>query len=150
MSDSESPAALPDGQPDPVLVGPGLKALKQEAYTDATNATPSLVADKKSQPDSDAPSYFANTPGTGMQGLEPSNLSSIPEKPQGHTSSGQDLLRRLSLVGESSPILPDVDPRTQHPELKLSGRLISAAFCIPYKLQFQAGSDWVCSRFLYI
>ncbi|KAJ5537953.1 hypothetical protein N7513_005900 [Penicillium frequentans] len=143
MSDSENPAAdVPDGQPDPVLVGPGLKALKQEAYTDATNATPSLDADKKSQPDSDAPSYFANVPGTSTEGIDSPDLSSIPEKSQGTTSSGQDLLRRLSLVGESSPVLPEVDPRTQHPELKLSGRLISAAFCIPYKLQFQAGSDW--------
>lgn len=145
MSDSESPAAgVPDGQPDPVLVGPGLKALKQEAYSDATNATPSLGTDKKSQSDSDVPSYFANTPGTRTEGLDPSDLSSIPEKPQGNTSSGQDLLRRLSLLEESSPILPEVDPRAQYPELKLSGRLISAAFCIPYKLQFQAGSDWVC------
>jgi trehalose 6-phosphate synthase/phosphatase len=145
MSDSESPAGVvPDSQPDPVLVGPGLKTLKDEAYTDATNATPSLDTDKKSQMDSDAPSYFANIPGTGAEGLNSPDLSSIPEKSQGSTSSGQDLLRRLSLVGDSSPISPEVDPRTQHPELKLSGRLISAAFCIPYKLQFQAGLDWVC------
>jgi trehalose 6-phosphate synthase/phosphatase len=53
-----------------------------------------------------------------------------------------DLLRRLSLTSES-PMSPEVDPRVEHPGLNLSGRLISASFCIPYKLNFQSGSDWV-------
>ncbi|KAJ5116469.1 Trehalose-phosphatase [Penicillium angulare] len=143
MSDSESPERVPDGQPDPVLVGSGLRAQRQEAYTNATNATPSLDTDKKHQMDSDdGSSYFANLPGARTEGLDPSDLSSIPEDTQRRESSGQDLLRRLSLVGESSPDLPDVDPKKQHPGLKLSGRVISAAFCIPYKLQFNAESDW--------
>lgn len=38
---------------------------------------------------------------------------------------------------------PGIDPREEHPGLRLSGRVISAAFCIPHKLQFKAGSDWV-------
>lgn len=143
MSEQVSPAEVPDGQPNPVLVGPGLKALKDKAYVTATNATPSTDADKKHPTDSDAPSYFANIPGIQTGSLDPSDVTSMMSGSQRKPSSGQDLLRRLSLTGESSPMTPEADPRAQHPGLKLSGRLISAAFCIPYKLYFQSGSDWV-------
>ncbi|KAF3403783.1 Trehalose-phosphatase [Penicillium rolfsii] len=140
MSDQGSPAKVPDGQPDPVLVGPGLTALSDEAYKDATNATPSLPSDKKHQMDSDAPSYFASLPGVNTEALDPSDAAPLQGKRK--MSSGQELLRRLSLTGDASPMSPVLDPRTQHPGLKLSGRLISAAFCIPYKLYHQAGSEW--------
>lgn len=143
MSEQDTPAHVPDGQPNPVLIGPGLKALRDKAYTDATNATPSLDVDGKHQTDSDTPSYFANTPGAKTGSLDPSEMTSMPSDTGGQASSGQDLLRRLSLTGEASPMSPEVDPCAQHPGLKLSGRLISAAFCIPYKLYFQSESDWV-------
>ncbi|CAI7576224.1 unnamed protein product [Penicillium glandicola] len=136
MSEQESPAQVPDGQPNPVLVGPGLKALKNEAYTDATNATPSL--EKIS---SEAPSYFDSLPEAKPVTTDPSDTESQPVQTTGRASSGMDLLRRLSLTSES-PMSPEIDPRVQHPGLRLSGRLISAAFCIPYKLNFQSGSDW--------
>ncbi|KAJ5692102.1 Trehalose-phosphatase [Penicillium macrosclerotiorum] len=142
MSDQGSPAQVPDGQPNPVLVGPGLKALKEQAYMNATNATPSVDIDKEQQMDSDAPSYFANIPGAKTDSLDPSDLTSTPPQIRRKMSSGQDLLRRLSLTAGASPISPEVDPRAQHPGLKLSGRLISVAFCIPYKLYFQSGSNW--------
>lgn len=144
MSEQDSPAHVPDGQPNPVLVGPGLKALREKAYDDATNATPSVDADKKHPTSSDAPSYFANIPGAKTGSPDPLDVPSVPSGARRKLSSGQDLLRRLSLTGDASPTSPEVDPRAQHPELKLSGRLISAAFCIPYKLYFQSGSDWVC------
>lgn len=145
MSGQDSPAQVPDNQPNPVLVGTGLKALKEEAYTRATNATPSLDVDKKHQPANDAPSYFANLPGAKTAPTDPSDVTSAPSSSVTKTaSSGMELLRRLSLTAEASPMSPDIDPREQHPGLKLSGRLISAAFCIPYKLCFQPGSDWVC------
>jgi trehalose 6-phosphate synthase/phosphatase len=150
MSDTEkeSPERVPEGQPDPVLVGPGLTALKWDAYQHATNATPSLETDKNFQMDSDAPSYFANIPGVRTESLNPSDSASASHNTGMKTSSGQELLRRLSLAGDASPMSPEVDPRAQHPGLNLSGRLISAAFCIPYKLYFQSGSDWVCGAFL--
>lgn len=139
MSHPDSPVKVPGNQPDPVLVGPGLTAFKDEAYTDATNATPSLDADKKNQLESDAPSYLANIPATQPRSQGRSGLSSIPEQAAQGNPSGQDLLRRLSLVE-----LPEIDPRIQHPGLRLSGRLISATFCLPYKLYFEEGADWVC------
>lgn len=136
MSESESPAHVPDGQPNPVLVGPGLKALNKDAYTHATNATPAIDSSS-----SEVPSYFSNLPGAQV---EPADLSGIasPVEVARKASSGRDLLRRLSLASES-PMLPEIDPREEHPGLNLSGRLISATFCIPYKLNFQSGSDWV-------
>ncbi|CAL5866603.1 uncharacterized protein PFLUO_LOCUS812 [Penicillium psychrofluorescens] len=143
MTDQDSPKQVPEGQPDPVLVGPGLRALKEEAYTDATNVTPAADADKAHPVDTDTPSYFANIPGANAASLDPSELPSSPAYVAKRASSSMDLLRRLSLTADASPSSPEVDPRTQHPGLRLSGRLISAAFCIPYKLYHQPGSDLV-------
>lgn len=145
MSGQDSPAQVPDNQPNPVLVGTGLKALKEDAYTKATNATPSLDVDKKHQPANDAPSYFANIPGAKTPATDLSNVTSGPSQVVKTASSGMELLRRLSLTVDASPMAPEIDPREQHPGLRLSGRLISAAFCIPYKLYFRPGSDWVRS-----
>jgi hypothetical protein len=143
MSESSSPAHVPDGQPNPVLVGPGMKALRDEAYSKATNATPSLDTDKTHPVDSDAPSYFAGIPGTRTESMDSSDLATSGAESRRKTSAGEDLLRRLSLTGPASPMSPGIDPREEHPGLRLSGRVISAAFCIPYKLYFKAGSDWV-------
>lgn len=42
-----------------------------------------------------------------------------------------ELLRRLSVVPKPN-LTTDGDPKSEHPSLNLSGRIISAAFCIPY------------------
>ena len=59
-------------------------------------------------------------------------------------SSGSDLLRSLSLAGE--PAVLEADPREQYPGLQLTGRIISAAFCIPYKVNYRPGGDWVWNQ----
>lgn len=138
-SSDESPGRVPDGQPDPVIVGPGMKTLGEGAYLKASNATPSLDVDKQHQTASDAPPYFNKIPGSKDN---PVKSPSTPAEAVGEATSGPELLRRLSLVGGMSPISPDVDPRTAYPGLQLSGRIISAAFCIPYKLGYRPGSDW--------
>lgn len=143
MSESESPAQVPDGQPNPVIVGPGLKALKEKAYADATNATPGLQ-----KVSSETPSYFDSLPGKPAD-TDLSDITSQSGQAARKEPSGMELLRRLSLTSDS-PMSPEIDPRVQHPGLHLSGRLISAAFCIPYKLSFQSGSDWVCERLFEI
>lgn len=140
-SEQDSPAPkAPDGQPNPVLVGPGIKTLGEEAYTGASNVTPSLDADKKHPVSTDAPSYFNDIPGTKDNVASPAT----PAEAAKNAKSPMEILRRLSLVGSSFPNLPDPDPREQHPGLKLTGRIISAAFCIPYRLFFRPESDWVC------
>ncbi|KAL4924670.1 putative alpha,alpha-trehalose-phosphate synthase subunit Tps2 [Aspergillus undulatus] len=54
--------------------------------------------------------------------------------------SGSELLRKFSL--KEVLTLRAADFQKQYPSLNLSGRIISAAFCIPNKLYFRAGSDW--------
>jgi trehalose 6-phosphate synthase/phosphatase len=48
--------------------------------------------------------------------------------------------------GASAPAgkrdLVDVDPRAAHPNLNLSGRIISATFAVPYSIGFSPGNDW--------
>lgn len=140
---------MPGGQPDPVIVGPGLKTLGEDAYTKASNVSPNLHSDKKDSLRYDAPSYFSDVPGIKQSpSADGGSPSTSPADATKKAKSGKELLRRLSLTGGASPILPEVDPREQHPGLRLTGRIISAAFCIPYKLHFRAGSDWVSFRAL--
>ncbi|KAK4990367.1 threalose-6-phosphate phosphatase [Elasticomyces elasticus] len=60
--------------------------------------------------------------------------------------SPDELLRRLSLALPEKPKHPrdlaDVDPRAAHPELNLSGHVISATICIPYSVGFNPGVEW--------
>ena len=37
----------------------------------------------------------------------------------------------------------DTDPKTAHPTLSLSGRIISATFVIPFNVGFMSGAEWV-------
>ena len=63
-------------------------------------------------------------------------------------ASGDELLRRLSLVEErpGKPESQDADPKVTHANLHLSGNVISATFCVPYKISYASGEDWVCKR----
>lgn len=145
-ANQDSPAKVPDDQPNPVMVGPGMKSLGEDAYTNASNATPSLETDKKHPLVNDAPSYFSQMPGT-KQASDVTSPGS-PADAAKNAKSPVELLRRLSL--DRSPMIPDFDPREQYPGLNLTGRIISAAFCIPYKVGYRPGSDWVwCSPLLF-
>ncbi|RLM01800.1 hypothetical protein CFD26_108651 [Aspergillus turcosus] len=137
-ANQDSPAKVPDGQPNPAMVGPGMKSLGEDAYTNASNATPSLETDKKHPLVNDAPSYFSQMPGT-KQASDVTSPGS-PADAAKNAKSPVELLRRLSL--DRSPMIPDFDPREQYPGLNLTGRIISAAFCIPYKVGYRPGSDW--------
>lgn len=58
--------------------------------------------------------------------------------------SGDDVLRRLSLAtADHRADFQDFDPRASHPNLDLSGNVISAAFCVPYKVGYTATGEWV-------
>lgn len=63
------------------------------------------------------------------------------------SSSGEELLRRLSITANAAGSIPDAqnfDPRAAHPDLHLSGNVISAAFCVPYKIGYTTTGEWVC------
>jgi trehalose 6-phosphate synthase/phosphatase len=70
--------------------------------------------------------------------------ASSPTEAAAGARSGEELLRRLSLIPDPTfrHDLADVDPRAAHPGLNLSGRIISATFVIPYNLGYAAGNDW--------
>lgn len=142
-----TPDRVPPDQPDPVMVGPGLSTLGEGAYKRASTVTPAVVSDgKPSEPAAkeDGPSYFSDVPGTTSTKDAYAKSPATPAEAASGATSGPELLRRLSLVGGGlTPASPVLDPRTAHPGLKLSGRIISAAFCIPYKVAFEPGSDWV-------
>src|ERR1700712_4696492 len=118
MSEPESPPYVPDGQPNPVLVGSGLEALSKDAYADATNATRAIDSTSR-----EVPSYFASLPGAQAKPTDsdPSDIASQPVQASRKASSGMELLRRLSLTSEY-PMSPDIDPRVEHQGLNLSGR----------------------------
>lgn len=139
-----TPDRIPPDQPDPVLVGPGLSTLGEGAYVKSATATPVTVPDEKPSEPVEA-SYFSSVPGTATTTKDAYIKSPIsPAEAASGAASGPELLRRLSLVGATSPDSPVVtDPRSAHPGLHLSGRIISAAFCIPYRLSFSPESDWV-------
>lgn len=139
--DQDSPCPkVPPGQPNPVLVGPGMKTLGEDAYKGASTVTPNLDVDQKHPVINDAPTYFSDIPGDKDSVASPTS----PAEAAKNAKSPRELLRRMSLMGSSFPDLHDAeDPRQQYPGLKLTGRIISAAFCIPYKLHYRPGSEWV-------
>lgn len=137
-----TPAKIPSDQPDPVLVGPGVKVLGEEAYTKASTATPIPGGEKKQSFTTDAPSYFSKTPGEKMSSESSNATPTTPAQAAKDARSRIELLRRLSL--RETPKVLEADLRQQHPGLRLSGRIISAAFCIPYKVYYRRESSWVC------
>jgi trehalose 6-phosphate synthase/phosphatase len=70
-------------------------------------------------------------------------VSSATEAAAG-ARSGADLLRRLGLNTDPNfkSDLADIDPRAAHPDLNLSGRVISATFVVPYTIGYSPGNEW--------
>ena len=144
-----APDKIPPNQPHPVIVGPGLSALGETAYVQASITTPALSGHEKPREprkEESTASYFSEIPGTLTAAKDAYAKSPLsPAYAASGVTSGPELLRRLSLAGEAhlTPATPLTDARADHPGLHLSGRLISASLCIPFKVAHQAGSDWV-------
>ena len=127
-----------DGHPalDPsittVPVTPGISADGGSSYVQAQRSSRRDEASHWN-----ANSYFAPVH---------SDLQATPSSPTEvakGAKSGAELLRRLSLVDIANADEVDIDPRTAHPGLHLSGRVISANFNIPYNVGVRFGADWV-------
>ena len=71
---------------------------------------------------------------------------SSPAEAVAGARSPEEVLRRLSLASQSSkyPAIATFDPRTAYPGLELSGNVISATFCVPYKIDYGSAGEWVC------
>ncbi|KAF2640255.1 alpha,alpha-trehalose-phosphate synthase-like protein subunit Tps2 [Massarina eburnea CBS 473.64] len=135
---SDHPALQPSVTNVPVT--PGVHLAGQSAYIDPSvkaESTKLAFDPNKATP---GPSWNANSyfspKGEGQ-------LSSPAEVAAG-AKSAEELLRRFSLVQEHSfkEDLADVDPRAAHPNLNLSGRVISATFAVPYSIGYAEGKDW--------
>ncbi|KAF1830914.1 hypothetical protein BDW02DRAFT_601239 [Decorospora gaudefroyi] len=87
------------------------------------------------------PSWSANSYFSSQQPRD--GAGATVEKAAG-AHSGDEVQSRLSDVPDPATKhdLVDVDPRAAHPELNLSGRIISATFAIPYSLGYSQGNDW--------
>jgi trehalose 6-phosphate synthase/phosphatase len=140
-----APDNIPPNQPNPVIVGPGLSALGEEAYVEASTTTPPVVSAATAAGNADgaenprepkqaesAASYFAEVPGAAT-----ALKDAYAKSPMSPADAGGAHLTSAS---------PVIDPRADHPGLQLTGRIISASLCIPYKVAHQAGQDWVRTR----
>lgn len=81
-----------------------------------------------------------NIPGASVSAPVTAGLDTPPDAVN-HAKSGSELLRRLSL--KEVLTMRATDFQQQYSSLSLTGRIISVAFCIPHKLYFRAGEDWV-------
>lgn len=68
-----------------------------------------------------------------------------PREAAAGASSPEELLRRLSLTEPRPQISKHAPPksRKRYPGLELSGNVISATFCVPYKVNYGSRGEWV-------
>lgn len=91
------------------------------------------------------PQWNANyiPPPDTSRGRRPSSPSEVVAG----SRSPEELLRRLSLTAQG-PInqkASEFNPRETFAELQLSGNVISATFCVPYKIRYGSNGQWVCT-----
>jgi trehalose 6-phosphate synthase/phosphatase len=106
-------------------ITPGICKLSgNSTYTEEPK---SLSQQQPSHPQGNSNSYF----GSQDSKINPTEVR----------SNSTELLRRMSLIDTARPIL-DATPKQKFPQLKLSGRIISATICIPHSIGFQSGAPW--------
>lgn len=140
MSGHERPSAVRQETVNP--------ALSEENRVLQNPVTPTV-----SNEDRNPFAQSAPQPTAGVQGLPGKPPPHILEAtganghadPAAGVQNGEDLLRRLSLTGTtpSRQELQSFDPHATHPNLTLSGNIISAAFCVPYKIGYTTSGEWV-------
>jgi hypothetical protein len=142
----ESRRILPEPE-KPTLAGPPIPSSSVNAAHDR-----SVVATPSWEPDQTPENIDATLnllPGLGNTGADgnSANEPGTPAAVVNGAKSGAELLRRLSLVDARPPVPSDASPQQAHPGLHLTGRVISATFCIPHKLGFRPNSEdpWVRS-----
>ena len=84
----------------------------------------------------DNPGYFHSITSRSQLAVSPDGMEE--EQNPADLESPQEILRRLSLSGESLAKI-----REANPDLALSGNIISATFTLPHTLKYRKGSDWV-------
>lgn len=118
------------------------------SFTEVKTEEPESLSEKPLQAD-DGPQWNAKSYFAPKDGEE---RSSSPTEMAAGARSGDELLRRLSLPGQSGPgqSQHDIDPMAAHPNLGLSGGIISATICMPYDIGFVPGGEWVNSAIPFL
>lgn len=75
----------------------------------------------------------------------PESTSDYQAEATPSVQSDLEILQGINLKERraGSKSIGNLDPKAANPSLGLSGRIISAAFCIPYLLQHREGQEWV-------
>lgn len=120
-----------------IPVTPGVSTSGRSNYFQ-TSAPPTADPDG---PQWNVNSYFAPHGDSTVPSSD--NPPDSPSQAAAGARTGAELLRRFSLVDTTKPEAADTDPRALHPGLNLTGRLISATFCIPHAVTFRGRADWV-------
>jgi trehalose 6-phosphate synthase/phosphatase len=115
--------------------------ISNNAITPDVSAPGAAAFDNRETPQWNANSYFAPKMADTAITEEPAEIDGLATAAKG-AKTPAELLRRMSLIGHSRSESFDFDPREQYPSLDLSGNVISATFCIPYKVGFAANGEW--------
>lgn len=87
--------------------------------------------------------YFGRSTGDAVDPVTGGAMN--PSDTAAGAKTGDDILRQKSLA----PLGPQEslsDLQNAHPDLSLSGNIISATFNIPHALKYHKGADWVSSH----
>ncbi|KKK14428.1 putative alpha,alpha-trehalose-phosphate synthase subunit Tps2 [Aspergillus rambellii] len=134
----EPPASIPKEQPGEVRFDLDPRTVAQDDSTTIQGIPLGLGSQEREPALPDSPVFVAGD--KEISRASDTASPSTPSQAANHAKSGSDLLRRLSL--SQAPPLRASDIRAQHPNLNLTGRIISAASCIPYKLYYRPGGEW--------
>jgi hypothetical protein len=130
--DAESPAIRGKSVMDSPRSQRSLPPVTPGVGPDGTSAYEEKKKDPSGPPD-DAADYFE---GQRRQSASPLLVSAT-------VKSAQDMLKRLSLQSQSGAADDKTDPRVAHPDLNLSGRIISATFVMPFVTKYHDDGTWV-------
>jgi trehalose 6-phosphate synthase/phosphatase len=116
--------------------------MSYNAITPGVSASGACAYDHYETPQWNANSYFAPKLSDTAIAEAPSETDDPVATAAKGAKTPAELLRRMSLVGHSRSESFDFDPREQYPSLELTGNVISATFCIPYKVGLAADGKW--------
>ncbi|EEP82071.1 hypothetical protein UREG_06936 [Uncinocarpus reesii 1704] len=118
-------------------VQPDNNQMSNDGYFGNQGVLSSQNTDPKAQECSSSTPTAATRSGTESSSTSPDTPSAAAKG----AHSSRELLRRLSLM-DGKPMPSIMTRPEEHADLHLTGRIISAAFCIPYKLRFRSGMAW--------
>ncbi|KAK7712923.1 threalose-6-phosphate phosphatase [Botryosphaeria dothidea] len=123
-----------------VPVTPGVHTAGHSAYfqPDAAQDPPSRPFELKNVPSGPQWNPNSSSAPENERAVSPTNVAAGAKSPD-------EILRRLSrpsLDAVDKVDLADIDPMAAHPNLNLSGGVISATTCVPYNIGYSPGNEW--------